>query len=66
MPFGDVNETLLSVAIQQITGVAASSSNANARIKGIKKVDVLNSAYPLENPKLEIRDMYIEKLPGQK
>lgn len=66
MQFGDVNETLLSVAIQQITGVTASSSNANARIKGIRKVDILNSTYPLENPKHEIRDMYIDKLPGQK
>jgi hypothetical protein len=66
MPFGDENETLLSIAIKQITGITASNSNANARIKGIKQVDVLNSAYPLENPKHEIRDMFIEKLPGQK
>ena len=66
LPFGDENETLLSVAIQQITGIAATNPNANARIKGIKKVDVLNTAYPLENPKHEIRDMFIDKLPGQR
>lgn len=66
MPFGDENETLLSVAIQRITGLSASNYNANARIKGIKKVDILNSAYPLDNPKREIRDMFIDKLPGQK
>jgi hypothetical protein len=65
-PFGDENETLFSVAIQQITGISASTSNAKARIKGTKKVDILNSAYPLDNPKHEIRDMFIDKLPGQK
>lgn len=65
-PFGDENETLLSVAIQQITGVSASTANANARTKGTKKVDILNSTYPLDNPKHEIRDMFIDKLPGQK
>jgi carboxyl-terminal processing protease len=65
LPFGDENETLLSVAIQQITGIAASTTNANARVKGIKKVDVLNSAYPLDNPKYELRDMFIDHLPGQ-
>jgi hypothetical protein len=65
-PFGDENETLLSVAIQQITGVSASTANANARTKGTKKVDILNSAYPLDNPKHEIRDMFIDKLPSQK
>ncbi len=65
-PFGDENETLLSVAIQQITGIAASTANTNARIKGTKKVDILNSAYPLDNPKQEIRDMFIDKLPGQR
>lgn len=66
MPFGDENETLLSVAIQQITGVVATNTNANAKLKAIKKVDLLNAAYPLENPKHEIRDMYIDRLPGQK
>jgi hypothetical protein len=65
-PFGDENETLLSVAIQQITGISASTANANARLKGTKKVDILNSAYPLDNPKHEIRDMFIDKLPSQK
>jgi C-terminal processing protease CtpA/Prc len=65
-PFGDENETLLSVAIQQITGISASTANANARLKGTKKVDILNSAYPLDNHKHEIRDMFIDKLPGQK
>lgn len=65
LPFGDENETLLSVAIQQITGIAASTTNANARVKGIKKVDILNATYPLDNPKYEIRDMFIDRLPGQ-
>lgn len=65
MPFGDEKETLLSVAIGQITGIAASNNNANARISGIKKVDILNNAYPLDNPKREIRDMFLDKLPGQ-
>jgi carboxyl-terminal processing protease len=66
LPFGDENETLLSVAIKQITGISANTTNANARVKGTKKVDVLNTAYPLDNPKLEIRDMFLDKLPGQK
>ena len=63
-PFGDENETLLKVAIQQITGVTASTTNANAKVSATKKVDILNGAYPLDNPKREIRDMYITKFPG--
>jgi carboxyl-terminal processing protease len=63
-PFGDENETLLKVAIQQITGVIASTTNANAKVSATKKVDILNGAYPLDNPKREIRDMYITKFPG--
>jgi carboxyl-terminal processing protease len=64
LPFGDESETLLSVALEQITGLTAKTQVPNAKIKATKKVDVLNNAYPLDNPKREIRDMYLDKLPG--
>ncbi|MCP9767206.1 peptidase S41 [Lacihabitans sp. LS3-19] len=64
LPFGDESETLLSVAIEQITGVTAKTQAQNAKIKATTKVSVLNNAYPLDNPKREIRDMYLDKLPG--
>lgn len=64
LPFGDESETLLSVAIEQITGISAKTQNQNAKIKATTKVNILNNAYPLDNPKREIRDMYLDKLPS--
>jgi carboxyl-terminal processing protease len=65
-PFGDPEETLLKVAIENITGKPVAVSASNARKAAPKNVEVLNKTYPLDNPKYEIRDMWIDKLPGQK
>jgi carboxyl-terminal processing protease len=66
--FGDEQETLLKIAVQQITGqtIAETPTVINGRKLASRKVDVLNFKYPLDNPKTEIRDMWIEKFPGQK
>ncbi len=63
---GDPQETLLKVAIENITGKPVSMTQNNARQGASRKVEILNSAYPLDNPQGEIRDMWINKLPGQK
>ncbi len=63
---GDPQETLLKVAIENITGKPVSMTQNNARQGASRKVEILNSAYPLDNPQREIRDMWINKLPGQK
>lgn len=63
---GDPQETLLKVAIENITGKPVSMTQNNARQGASRKVEILDSAYPLDNPQREIRDMWINKLPGQK
>ncbi len=64
-PFGSESETLLKVAIQQITGITATTGEAGARVGALKKVELLKDNYPLDNPALDIRDMWVDKLPGQ-
>ncbi len=61
-PFGDETETFLKVAIENITGQTI-ASNPNARLSISKKVEVLNRNYPLDNPNVEIRDMFLDPLP---
>lgn len=64
--FGDERETLLKVAIEKITGQAVATNNPNGRVSISTKANLLDNNYALDNPKYEVRDMFIDKLPGQK
>jgi carboxyl-terminal processing protease len=65
-PFGDPEETYLKLAIEHITGKPVVASASNAKKAAPKVVQLLNTSYPLDNPKTELRDMWIDKLPGQR
>ncbi|NBA88215.1 peptidase S41 [Emticicia sp. CRIBPO] len=63
-PFGDVNETFLKVAVEQITGQPVVAS-ANARKVADKQVQLLSNSFPLDNPRADRKEMWVDKLPGQ-
>jgi carboxyl-terminal processing protease len=64
-PFGDPNETLLKAALGHMNGNTMASV-PNAKISAAKQVNVLSRTSILDNPKTEINDMWIDKLPGHK
>lgn len=63
MPFGDAKETLLAAAIKHMTGSTLATSGAR---KGFKSVSLLSREYPMENKNLELHDMFVNNIPGEK
>lgn len=64
-PFGDPTETLLKVAIENITGQPVTLGTSKARVAATKDFNVLNKAALLDTRKYELKDMFIDKFPGQ-
>lgn len=57
LPFGDPNETLLKVALQQIGGT---STTAKARVQNTLALPMIESLGGYDNPRNNIRDMYVD------
>lgn len=57
MPFGDPEETLLKVALQQIGGTV---TTAKARVQNLVSLPLEESLGGFDNPRNNIKDMYVD------
>jgi carboxyl-terminal processing protease len=58
LPFGDPNETLLKVALQQIGGTLPA---AKARVQNALTLPLIESLGGFDNPRNNIKDMYVDR-----
>ncbi|MBK9509323.1 MAG: peptidase S41 [Cytophagaceae bacterium] len=64
--FGDPTETLLKVAIENITGQPVTLGTSKARVAATKDFNVLDKSPRLDTRKYELKDMFVDRFPGQK